>query len=363
MDKKQNKKQKLPSAYGLGEEKDFLIENLAVLLSSGMNVPSALNAIEKEICSKRLKQLMTYIKNEIDEGIPLWSAFQNAKLFPFHYIALIAIGENSGSLSESLKILAETQHKERTFRAKVRSATIYPTFVMAAVLIVGLGVAWFILPQLSLVFSRLGTKVPLLTKILISAGEILRQYGLYIVPGMILLLALSVYIFFFSPKFNKIGQWVFLSIPLTRRIITESEISRSSFVLDNLLKGGMPIVGALDSLERSTLYYYYKQLYRHLKTNIEEGNSFEKSFQSFQGLQKIFPITVQEMIVTGEQSGNLPEIFESISKNYEEKVEITTKNIAAIIEPVLLIIIWFFVAIVALAVIMPIYSLIGSLPT
>lgn len=357
----QKKKSKVPHfLFGMGEERDFLIENLAVMLSSGIGVGTAIDSICKEIRSKQLKHVVENIKEQIDAGSPLWSACQKSGIFPHHAITLIRIGENSGHLPESLKMLAETQKKENAFKSKVRSATIYPIFVLGTVVIVGLGVAWFILPRLSTVFSQMNVKLPAITKVMIMIGTFLKLHGFVAVPLFLVALWLVIYLVFYAPKFNAAGQWLFFAFPPTHKLIVETELSRASFILGNLLSAGMPIVEALDSLSRSTNYYIYRRFYNHLKTMIEDGNNFEKSFQSFKQIHLIMPATIQQMIIVGEQSGSLPETFQTISKNYEEKIETTTKDLATVLEPVLLLIVWIGVLLVAVSVILPIYSLVGG---
>jgi len=131
--------------------------------------------------------------------------------------------------------------------------------------------------------------------------------------------------------------------------------------LGTLLDAGLPIETALDSIKTSGAFIRYQKFYTFLKNSIESGNSFQKSFSHYRHINSLIPHSVQQMIIAGEQSGNLANILIKIGQSYTEKTEMTTKNIVIILEPILLIIVWLGVITVALSIILPIYSLIGGL--
>ena len=168
------------------KEKEYLIENLAMLLSSGMNISMAIEAIRSEMHSPSMKILVDNLGKEILSGQPIWKSLTTLKMFPPQVIALIKVGEESGRLQENLKLVIDQQQKDRTFKSKIRSAMLYPMLVFIITVVVGLGVAWFILPRLATVFSSLKIELPLITKILIAFGKFLNQYGIIAVPLTIL---------------------------------------------------------------------------------------------------------------------------------------------------------------------------------
>jgi type IV pilus assembly protein PilC len=344
------------------EEKEYFVENLAMLLSSGMGVLLTLDSIKEEVRSKKLKRVIDTIKDDIADGSSLWSALEKTNIFSSQVISLIRLGEKSGRLTENLKSIAIQQNRDRIFRSKVKSAMMYPGLVMSLTVIIGIGVSWFILPKLAAVFSSLKVEMPLVTKILISFGAFLGKYGLVAVPSFILLLAIIIFFLFFFSKTKFIGQEILFRLPVINRLIKEVELSRFGYVAGTLLSAGLPVSEVIDSLHDSTISGSYKNLYKHLKVSIvEEGNSFQKSFASYKGVKKLIPAPIQQMIVAGEQSGNLAEKLFGVGEVYEGKIDITTKNLSVILEPILLIIVWVGVAAVAFAVILPIYSLIGGL--
>ncbi len=347
-------------AFGFSKEKEFFIENLVMLCESGMDIVRALESIEKELRHPRLKDIVKTLLGTISRGEPTWKALEQTQLFRPHVIALIRLGEQSGRLFENLAVIAVQQKKEASFQSKVRSALMYPVFILSVSALVGIGVTWFILPNLARIFFQLNLELPLMTKLLLSFGIFMGQYGLFAAPVMLLAAGAIVYFLFFFKKTKVIGQKLLFHTPGISGVIQQIEIARMSFIMGSLLKAGVPITDALSSLRDTAAFLPYSKLYAHLTDAVERGNSLQKSFASFGNAKALIPTPIQHMIVAGEQSGRLAETFLRISQIFEEKTEDATKNIATIMEPILLLVVWCAVVGLALAVILPIYGLIGG---
>lgn len=343
------------------DEKEYFIENLSMLMSSGMDIMTALESIKGEIKSPQMKAVIDNMQADVEAGFPIWQVLDETKFFPVFIISLIKIGERSGGLVKNLKMISIQQKKDRSFSSKIRSAMMYPVFVLVLTLVVGMGIAWFILPRLTLIFDQLKVELPLITKILIGFGKFIAQYGSIAVPLFLVCLFLFVYFIFIFSRTKFIGQTLLFSFPGIKKLIQETELARMGFIMGTLLNAGMPIMDAIDSLAEASAFYKYKNLYLFLKENVANGNTFHQSFSLYEKSKKLIPTTVQQMIMVGEKSGHLSETFLTIGENFEEKIDNTSKNLATILEPVLLVIVWLGVVSVALAVILPIYSLIGGL--
>lgn len=356
-----NKKFFLPS-FGIKKEKEAFIENLTLLLSSGLNASATIRSIEEEIRSKRLKQIVRGIAEDIENGFPLWRALSRTNIFNASAIALIRVGEESGRLTENLKIVAKQAEKNKNFSSKLKSALMYPIFVLILASTIAIGIAWFILPRLAKIFNGMDIELPAITKAMINAGVFLEDYGIIAVPIALILIGVIAYFVFFYKKTKFIGQAIILFIPGIKQLLVELEIARFSYLLGTLLEAGLPIGHILESLtmEGSNGLNRYQRFYEFLKKSIDEGNSFQKTFASYEKINKLFPRSIQQMIIAGEQSGKLSEILIKVSQNYTEKTETTTKNLMVILEPVMLIIVWIAVVFVALSIILPIYSLVGN---
>lgn len=347
--------------FGLTKERDQFIENLSMLVISGMPIMGALSAITRDTKNAQMKKILEGILLELEAGSPLWKSFDRTNLFKGYTISLLRIGEESGKFAENLKVVSLEQEKERNLKSKVRSALMYPAFVMVLVVVIGLGISWFILPKLAKIFSDLKLALPLITKILIGFGLFLQKNGLWVVPLGIVVTIIVMYIVFFNQKTKFIGETILYGIPGINTLMMEVEVARFGYLLGTLLEAGLPISKAIDSLIGASDSVRYKKFYTHLKDSIDMGNSFQKSFAAYPTMNKLIPQPMQQLIFSGEQSGNLNKTLLKIGQVLEEKSDTTTKNLTIIMEPILLVIVWVGVVAVAFAVILPIYSLVGGL--
>lgn len=326
-----------------------------------MPVSAALDSIEKEIKSGRLKKIIAGIAADIDSGSTISAALSKAGVFPQSTISLIKIGEQSGRLAENLKVVALQEQKEREFRSKISSAMMYPAFVFSLTIAVGLSIAWFILPRLATVFASLNAKLPLITVWLIGLGTFLGRYGIYVIPSFVIFCTLLIFFVFVYRKTNFIGQAILFRIPGIAGLLREVELARFGSLLGNLFQAGLPVLDSLQSLAESSALYRYKNLYLYLFEKVKEGNSFQKCFESYKNIRGLIPVPVQQLVISGEQSGNLAGTLIKIGEMYEIKTETTAKNVSVLLEPILLVIVWSGVVAVAVAVILPLYSLIGAI--
>lgn len=356
------KKHELVKKYHLsGKDREYFTSNLSLLLQAGVAMGEALSSLAGTSNSKALKLALAQVQRDIDEGLPLWKALERSGIVGAQTLALVQLGEQSGKLVQNLQVAAGQEEKQRIFRTKVRSALLYPGFVMSITVIIGLGVGWFLLPKLADTFDQLGAELPLISQIFIGFGAFLRDNGLWAVPLGITLIVVLMYLLFGAPKTRTIGQRLLFHIPGISKLMYEVEIARFGYLLGTLLDAGLSIMQAFDLLNRATTAPRYKDFYQYLYGTFENGYSFYASFSKYKHASTLLPPGVQQMIIAAERSGALPETLKNIGAIYEQKADITTQNLEAILEPILLVIVWLGVMGVAVAVILPIYSLVGGL--
>lgn len=353
--------QKKLSTFGLSKERDQFIENLSMLVLSGMSIIGALSSIIKQTKSDGMRKILERMHLEIEAGSPVWKAFDRTDFFKGYTISLIRLGEESGNFAENLKVVSLEEEKDREFKSKVRSALMYPIFVLTLTLVVGIGISWFILPKLAKIFYDLKLALPLITKVLLAFGLFLNKYGLIAVPSGVAVISIIVYVLFFNAKTKFLGEYIIFSIPGIKTLLMEVEVARFGYLLGTLLEAGLPVTKAIDSLASASEVLRYKKFYLALRENIDMGNSFEKSFALYKGTDNLIPQSFQQLLISGEQSGNLNKTLIKVGQVLEAKSDTTTKNLTIIMEPILLVIVWAGVVSVAFAVILPIYSLVGGL--
>lgn len=345
----------------VAKDREYLTSNLALLLKAAVPIGDTLQSLSETTSSAAMKKKLVIMQKLVDEGESMAGALKRSKLVSRQTLTLVELGEESGNLAANLAMAAEQEQKQRVFRSKLRTAMMYPTFVLGMTLVVGLGIAWFLLPRLAETFSQLHADLPPISKAMIAAGLFLRDNGIWAIPTFFGGLFLIIVIFSSVPFLRRIAARSVLHLPGVGRLAKELEVARFGFMMGTLLEAGLSVPKALYLLENASSSPRYQKLFHHLAQSIEKGVSFRQAFSEDKKNRKLIPPSVQQVVIAGENSGSLSETFRLVGQTFDEKVEATTRNFEAIIEPVLLVIVWIGVLLVAVAVIMPIYSLIGGL--
>lgn len=355
-----HKKVKKGSSRITKEKKTFL-DNLSLLVGSGMGVNTSLRTLHKNTQDTNFKKTLYSMVSSVESGSSLSQTMEEHNFLPDFLISLIKIGEESGNLADKIRRTVISLDKDQRRRSQLRSALFYPTFVLVLTVFLGVGVATFILPRIGEVFSNMNMKLPVMTRFLIQVGAFMGKYWYIIIPSIFGTILLSILILFVFPATKKSGQWLLFHLPVFKDLIVKTEVSRFSYNLAMLLNSGIPITKALLSLVKVHDYYMYKDYISLVANYIQTGKSFHNSFAENQKkTNSLFPFAAQEIITAGEESGKLPEVLEQLGEQYEQESEQIAKNIAVLLEPALLIIVWGGVVFLAVAILLPIYSLVGN---
>ncbi len=245
-------------SIGFGDERDYFIENLSLLIASGMGISGALSSVSLSVKNKKMKKIAIAIETMVNDGTPLWRAFEITKFLPQRIISIIRSGEEGGKLPEHLNLVTIQQHKEKTFNSRLKSALLYPGVVLILAIIVAIGSSWIILPKLISIFQTTDGTLPITTRILLGIGSFLSNYGAIAVPLIITGLFLLVYFMFFNKKTKFVGDAIMFSIPGIKKLIQGVEIARLGYLLGVLLQAGFQVGEALESIKKGTSYNRYK---------------------------------------------------------------------------------------------------------
>lgn len=359
---KVKKKHKKKKAFG-GINRDtseYVIESLSMLLLAGVTVGESIDSIAREITKKGPRETMMRMKDSIDEGMPFARALEETGLFNTSVITLIEVGESTGKLPENLKVVAAQMHKNNTMNAKIKSAMLYPAFLVTLLFVVGTGIGVFLLPKLLNIITGLQIEVGMMTKILIVVGTWFGKYGLIFAACTVISVILISVLIKKSSAARGAAEVVLYKIPGIKKLLFETEMARFGFVLGTLLDAGLPVVTALDSLAASMSTKRYARFSAEIARRVDEGDSFDKIL-SDKKYRALLPGTITQIVVSAEKSGNLSSSLLKIGNNYEDKADLTAHNLETLLEPIVLVLIAAAVLFVAMAVFLPIYSLIGNL--
>lgn len=344
---------------GLGKERMRFVQNLAMMLNAGLPLIDSLHTLLLETRAKPMRKVLQKIIDAVENGSPLWRAMEQQSFFSLHALALVRIGEEAGDLAQNMEYLALQEEKDHELKSKVKMAMIYPTIVLTIMFIIVIGLGMFVLPNLISVLYSLNVPLPFVTRLVIMFTDLFTNYGTIAVPGSIAGFILTIIVAKYTPL-KVVFQWIMFRIPGIGRLASEATIARFGVILGGLLKAGVPVIEAMQSLVEVTPIIAYKRLYSQMLDHITIGDSFSKSFSSIRHSEKLLPPSVQQLVITGEKSGALADIMLKIADIYDKKASETAQKLPVILEPMLLLFIGGLVGTIAFAIIVPIYSIVGS---
>ena len=337
-----------------------ILESLSLQLDSGVQPITVIEEIANEAEEKRIKKALLRSSDAIKNGQTITTALQRSGLFDPFTLSLVAAGERSGGLADNIRLASDQAKRNVSFRNHLMSAMLYPGIVLLVALMVSIGVSVFVLPRISDVFDGLDVSLPLLTRGLLAMGAFFKDNALLVVVGTALLVFGAVMLVASSKRVRG-GLFIIVShLPGFRTLLLQIEVTRFGFVAGSLLGAGIPITIMLELLEHSVRDKRYKKMYAVIRRQVTEGKPLGKAFAEYPRSKKLIPSNVQQIVRAGEKSGRLSDTLQKVGKVYESKLDVTTQNITTIIEPLLLFAVAIMVAVLAIAIIVPIYNLVGS---
>ncbi len=340
-------------------DKLLFTKHLAMMVKSGITLSESIETIAAQTNSSKFRKVLTKVSDDIKNGNSFpQSLKKHPKVFNHFYITLAEVGEESGTLDESLKYLAEHLAKEYALKKKIQGALLYPSIVLTAVFLVGMGMSIFVIPQLATLFESLNVELPLTTKILLFFANIMKNYNIFVFGGLIGLFVLF-RILIKLPLIRPIWDSLKLSFPIFGPLLQNKEMTELCRNLGVMLRSGLPITRALEVEFEGSENMVFKKYVKKISEAVSKGKDIRDELD--QGNYSRFSPIAIKMIGVGEKTGKLDESFIYLADFFEEEVDNTAKNLSVVLEPIILIIIGLVVGFVALAIISPIYELTGSI--
>lgn len=336
------------------DELVMMTRNLGSMLSAGLTVSRALSVIERQSKNPRLKGVIKKIVENINQGGQFNESLrQFPETFDNLYVAMIKAGEESGSLAESLKTLAIQMERSSNLKKKIKGAMIYPSIVMIVMVIIGVLMMIYVMPQITGVFKGMGKELPATTKFLIATSDFMVAHTLLVILGMIG--AVVGFIAFLRSKIGHVvTSWVVVRLPVIGNLAKETNAARTARTLSSLLSSGVDVIRSIEITEEVLQNVFYKKIVREARERVEKGTALSDTFIEH---KELYPILVGEMILVGEETGQIAGMLGELATYYETEVERKTKDLSTIIEPLLMVVIGGSVGFFALALIAPIYSI------
>ena len=335
----------------------FFLRQIAVMIKAGTSISDSLNVLRNQKFTKAFQKVLLEVYLDVQSGVLLSDAFaKHHKVFPDFFVNMIAIGETSDSLDTVLERLANYYEKDRKVKRKAKSAMVYPSILFTLIVIVFFFLTLFVLPQFEDTIKELGGDVPKITLIVMSISKFVKNNILYILLGVVGFI-LILFLFKRTNKGKYFFDYVKFHFPFLGNIEKNLITSRFSTAFIILLNSGMVITDILENLQKMLCNKLFDSKFKYSIEEVKRGKRIATAIEN----TKLFPPMLVQMINVGEKSGNLEEVLESTSSYFDEQVEASIVRATTALEPIMIILLGVVVAIVVLAVLLPIIALMQSI--
>jgi type IV pilus assembly protein PilC len=312
--------------------------------------------MERQTKSKELKKTLIALQKSVSEGKTLSQALGAfPKVFSPLLISMVAAGEQSGNIANSLKIVGDQMEKNYLLQKKVKGALMYPSIILIVMIIIAILMLTYIVPTLMKTFTELNVELPATTRLVLAVSNLFLNHGLLLFISTIAVIGMFI---LWSRKASgkQVLHYVVLRIPVIGNLIKEVNAARTARTLSSLLTSGVEVVESMRITRDVMQNVYYKAVLDKAAVTIERGETISKVFTENTNL---YPIFIGEMINVGEETGKIGEMLINVAIFYENDVDQKTKDMSTIIEPFLMVFIGAAVGFFALAMISPMYSLVN----
>jgi type IV pilus assembly protein PilC len=336
------------------KQEQFVIFNqqFVTLIHAGLPIIQSLELLIKRQRNVFFRSVLQSVRDRVRSGELLSEAFEAQKVFPKVYTTTLLAGEKSGNLEEVLGRYIAFQRLAVSFRKKLISSLVYPTLLIAVLIVMMTFLITFVVPQFANLYHTLGAALPPMTSLMLDIGVNAKHYFLYLVVVMAVV-GFFLWRWMKSEAGSTQMDRIKLKVPMLGDIWLKYQVAVFARMLSTLLSGGLSLVPSLETAGESMQSRLMAQGIIASTRGVREGQGLAKSLEE----TKVFPQMSVEMIEVGESTGALPAMLNSISEFYEEDVQNALATAMALIEPIILIVMGVVVAFVLISLYLPIFSL------
>jgi len=335
-------------------DKALFSNKMAALIDAGVPIVRSLEMLASQQTQPLFKRALTAICIEVNQGTTLGSAMRRwPMVFDRLMVSMVEAGEAGGVLDETLRRLAKLQEDVAKLQNQIKGALGYPVAVLFIAIAVFLGMTIFIIPQFADIFKSLGAELPTFTQMLVDLSGFLRSPE-YMLP-IIAVIALAIFLFsrYYATPVGRMGvDRILLKIPLFGDLILKSATAQFCRTYSALSRAGVPILQALEILKQTSGNAAVQEALDRARNDVQEGISLSKSLLS----KQIFPDMALSMLAIGEETGEMDAMLSKVADFYEEEVGLIVKNLTAMLEPAMIVLVGGIVGAILVAMYLPMFS-------
>lgn len=335
--------------------KDLVLfsRQFSTLVAARVPIVQTLRILESQVSSKGLVVVTKSLVQGVESGDSLSNALaKHPNVFGNIYVSLVRSGEASGHVAESLSYLADQLEKDYDLRSRVKSAMTYPAFVLSALLVVGILMFKFVLPNLVSVLKEQNAELPLVSKVLISFTDFFEVFW-WVVLLLLTFIVAGLRFYIQTEGGRYVWDRVKMKLPVIGQVLDKIYLARFARNLSTLVAGGIPIIKALQIISEIINNVIYRDILLEAAQQVTNGKSISESLAR----HKEFPPLVTQMVRVGEETAQLDSILIKLATFYEKEVDAKVATLSSLLEPIIMLILGIGVGILVAGVLLPIYNL------
>lgn len=327
---------------------------MATMMQAGVPLLQSFTIIIEGLENANMRKLLEQVRNDIAGGSSFAGALRKHPLyFDELYCNLVASGETSGALDTLLDRVATYKEKSEALKSKIKKAMNYPIAVVVVAAIVTSILLLKVVPQFQEIFEGFGAELPAFTQLVIGISELLQEYGLYVLVGLVVLFfAIRGMLRRSEPLRNRVDKML-LKMPVIGDILYNSAVARYGRTLATTFSAGVPLVDALDSVSGATGNVVFKNAVQQVKADVSTGVQLHISMMS----SGVFPSLALQLTAIGEESGALDTMLEKVATHYEAEVDNAVDGLTALLEPIIMAVLGVLIGGLIIAMYLPIFQM------
>ncbi len=341
-----------------GEMLASFSKELSSYLNSGMTILTAIKLLENQHeGEKRYVSFLNSLKTMIDEGKSLYHALNTQKVYvlPEFYVQSLNIAGQSGKMVEVLTQMGDFFSAQDKVRKQVKGAMVYPTVIFTVAIAMTSFLIAFVVPKITEIFEDTDQKLPPITQFVLGISDFLTAYWMYLLTGIILFILLFKLAYAKLDGFHRLIDGWLLRLPVLGTLIQNHELGRFSYILSLLLGSGVAYAQAVKLAVASFGNYRLRELFDNAARKVMEGNKLSNALQLSRGVK--LKRNFMQSLALGEESSEVGEVLENLSKLYAEENEERLKMLLSMLEPFMMLFIGAVVGVIVSAMLLPIFTM------
>ena len=335
------------------KEVSYFASQLAVLVDTGVTLATALQGIEEQCENPTFQSVLTRMRSDVESGKDFSAALaDHPKAFDKTFVQLVRASEATGSLGMMLERAAQHYRRDLETRGKIRAALAYPMIMLFMSIGVSIFLLAYIFPKFTPMFEARSLSLPTPTKVMMGISHVLTHYWYAVLAGAVLLVATALFVRRFAVVRSAL-DWTKLHVPIMGGMFRSSCISRSLRTMSTMVNSGVPMLEAIGLSGQVSGNVHYEHLWDDVAAGVAAGQQICDTLAD----APLMPAMLVQMISAGEQSGKLGPVLARVCDFYDQELESSIKAVTSMLEPLMVAFMGVVVGSVAMALLLPIFTL------